>query len=1531
MADARSRDRTAHAGRVRLSLRWLAWLATVAAVLLAAVGAGALFLSRTASGRDLAAEWALGRLESSLAGTLEIGSVGPGNLWGGATVYDVSIRDSQGNAVVTVDSVRARYSLLGLLHGVPTIVDLRLWSPVVVSEPGPDGTNALARAFAGPGPEQASGGAGQTDLAVESGAQAQAAVGPNADSASSSSFVIRTVRVYDGTVVQRDVLGTERRVAGIEGTLSRVEFAPSPDTDFAAEVDRLSLDYSSVNRELTIAMAKGAVEATANRIVLEADDFRLRESSGALRATVEKGETGEWRADLELAQARVALTDAIEVGGLDADWLRGGLSEGIAAGEWRIGFGPDGILVGADRGVVRWGEGEVALSGGVSLADSMRFQNLSVSADDVDAADVAQWLPFALLPGSVAGTVRIDGPLENFVAEGDLALVTGRDTLAALTGRGTVLGRRALRDLALRATIQDYRLAQNLDPRFPWTSRGRSSIELQGDLPSGMTVRAAASRTLETDPPFATAADGPPPSGAASPGTDSVFFAATLYGDDEVALADGEATVRSLSLAALDGLSPAWSRLGTVQGTLSVSGPLENLDVAAEFATSAGVLETRGTVSSRDSVVGYDLSVSSPALELSRLVPGLPEPTVFAGSARVSGRGLDPETARGTLSLSATSSAVGPVSVDTAEATLRADDGLLRVESLFAEAGGVVMQARGGTLGAAPGAAGNGVLLSIASPSIRPLRSVFMGENLVAWDELSPVEQQVMVEFDGVDPDTLPVGRDIRFDGSMEGELRLSGSLSDLRADLSLAAEGFEYGPRSAGAITVEMTARDLRLIPSRAGGSPSPAVLSGWIAADSVSVWDREFRSVRAEGVYALDGTGRASAVAVRSPEESYEAQAEFSVAGDSGQVDLDRLLLKFGDRRWSLQGPASFRWDPGGLVVNDFGLLRPGSDGLRLRADGRLAKRTGDSSFELEASNLDLALLGRLLQADELPEGRTRARLSVRGSADSPLWDGAIQVRDAALGLLRFDSVAVEGSYRTRAMALRGSSWTGGQRTLAVEGNVPLDLRFAAPAGRIPDEPVDVSVSADSFPLGIVLGVMAGLEEASGSVTGDLRIRGRPAAPAPEGVLRVEDGALFLEGLGVEFAASDLHMAVRPDASVTLEGSARSGSGTMRVRGTVDASDPSDPGFDLAFWPREFQVVNRRDLEAAVTGDSVTLTGSFTEPLIQGLLQVDGGTVYTEEFQRSAQTLNFYDPVLFEAATQRIGSDGAVTAARNPFLANLRVDVDLSVGRGNWLRSRDLNIETEGDLSVVFDRQANQLVLLGSVDVVRGTYTGLPRSFAMTEGRFRFVGTPGFNPNISVTAENRLRTRHGEPLVITANISGTLLSPRLRLSSDAGPTVSQDDLYSYLLIGEPASALVGQAQSTSLGAGLNLLAGQVANQLGYLLASELKLDQLSVSQAERSQAAATLGASSLQLQLGRYLMDDVFLTGIYQRGYCADPALPVNSGGARVEVGMPRGMTLEGFFENRCTREGMRGLGGLSLERAWIWGFSFYREWGY
>ena len=685
--------------------------------------------------------------------------------------------------------------------------------------------------------------------------------------------------------------------------------------------------------------------------------------------------------------------------------------------------------------------------------------------------------------------------------------------------------------------------------------------------------------------------------------------------------------------------------------------------------------------------------------------------------------------------------------------------------------------------------------------------------------------------------------------------------------------------------------------------------------------------------GSYASDGSGRAHLTISQAPQEIYEAQGVFQLGDGTGRVNLDRLTLRFPDRRWNLRGPAIVEWDPQSFIVRDFGLIRPGGDGLRIAADGRLSRGDDPSDFQMQVTDLDLSAVGQLLRLDTPASGVASLNLEVSGPGTAPHWETDFLAESVTYGIL--DIVEVRGDARYQdLMAVGQVEFSDGDHvTLSARGNVPADLRLHEVESRFPDRDLSLDIQADSFPLSTVLSVLNNVEEVDGTVSGNVQVAGRYSDFEPAGELTALDGSMVLTPLGIRLDRMNVSMDLAPDGRVAVDGRARSG-GTVDVRGTVDLSELRNPVFDLAFWPRELQVVDRRDVEAAVSGDSITLSGPFNAPAVRGDLEVVGGTVFIEEFQRAAEVVSFYDPFLSQALQDARSDlsaiDDELERVRNPFLGSLRVLVGMEVGRGNWLRSRDMNVETSGALDLTFDRSTGQLILQGDMDVVRGTYSRLPRTFNMTEGRFRFLGTPGFNPDMTVTAVNRLQTREGQPLTITATISGTLLSPQLALSSDAEAAISEADLVSYLVLGQPASALVNDGQGT-VGAGLNLAGGYVASQIGYLLAPELPIDYLSVSQSERAQASTAFTRAAVQVEAGVYVSDEVFLAGLFQRGACADPTSVTNSWGLRVEMQVPQDVTLEGFLEDRCTRDGFRGLGDLSFQLAKVWGFSLFREWGY
>lgn len=1502
--------RTARPGRRRSpASRFFIWAVLTAAGLCVAGVAGAVVISHTAAGRGLALDWLLGRLRPGINGSLTVGSVSPGGLLGGATFHDVRISDNEGHVVLVVDSVRARYSVADFLGGPPGLEDLQVWSPIVDFAPA-DGRMI------------------QLDSILVPGGVAFAAAG-DVPGAEDAGFRIRGGRIHGGTVVARDQDGAVVHIRGIEARVGRVEVGPGPDPTLVAGVDDLALSYPLGDGVLELRNIRGTIRGRKPTFAMEVEHVELPASAGRGDVHVEwDGE--DWSSVFDLDIDHMALTDLA--------WIDERFDRGTARGQVRITTGPSGFRIDFSGGRAELGSARLGFSGSFAVDDSakaVRFEGLAVAPERLHTAELDRWLPEPLdVTGLLSGEVRLDGGQGRLDAAGELALLSGDGggTLVRLSGRGTVLERGALEDVVLNVEELDYGVLETLVPDVPWTGSGDAAVRLDGDLRTGMAVEIAANQSV--------------------PDASSVAVRGTVYGDTAISVVDLQARLEPLSLTAMREMYPAFPVSGAVTGTVSVSGSLEELAFASDLQTAAGPLAAAGQVNARDLAAGYRIEASVEEFRLSEFVAELPDTFSLTASATLSGRGLDLESVRAGLVLKVEPSTIGLLEVDSAGLEAWVDeDGILRVESVYADAGGVGVRGAG-SLGTVS-AAGDGVTLAVSSASIHPLRDLVMGEDLVAWDELLPLEQSIMIEFDGVDPDTFPRARDIRFDASADGLIRIEGAVRDLVAHAGITFEDLEYGQFLAQRLQTDLTVNGLGLRASApAGGTEDsavaapgssaaaepaprePVMIAGMVTGSSVSFRDREYRFALVEGSYTPGDRGPVRVFISRTLTESYEARGVVGLREDGGRIDLDGFTVVRDDRRWTLRGPARFEWDPEVVRVRDFGLIRPGTEGLRVRAHGLLSRGEGESDFELQVADLDLGVVGSLLQMEAPPTGVVSANLRARGSGRDPEWAGTLEASGIELGTFSFDRVSADGSYTGRALDTRLEAWSGERRNLRAEGTVPLDLRLASVADRIPDEPVDLRIEADSFPAAMVLGGLDGLEGVAGMVSGDVRLRGRPSVLEPDGALRLRGGEATVAAFGTRLSSAEMDLDLDPGGVVTVNGSAISG-GTLDVRGTVDlASFQDDIGLELAFWPREFQIVDRIDIEAAVTGDSVVLTNTFNYPLILGAVEVVDATVDIDEFERSAEVVDLYDPVLFSAATAQLGlgAEEDAVGERVPFLQNLRLDVNLALGRGNQIRSRNMSAEAAGDLSLTFDRAGNQLIVYGEANLVRGNYRIGSRTLRMTEGVFRFPGTPGFDPGISVTAVTRLATCDGEPQEITTNMSGTLLLPYVNIQSDAERTTSESELYNLLILGRCSSTLLGSTGAASFDAGQGYVLSQIGNVIGNEFARQLfDFDYLFVSQPDYGLATTPLGASSLQVEVGRYLRDDVFLIGVYRRGYCADPTIPVSSGGMRVEVSLPRAVTMESFYEGRCTRDQYRGLDDISLQLARIWGFSFLREWGY
>jgi autotransporter translocation and assembly factor TamB len=267
-------------------------------------------------------------------------------------------------------------------------------------------------------------------------------------------------------------------------------------------------------------------------------------------------------------------------------------------------------------------------------------------------------------------------------------------------------------------------------------------------------------------------------------------------------------------------------------------------------------------------------------------------------------------------------------------------------------------------------------------------------------------------------------------------------------------------------------------------------------------------------------------------------------------------------------------------------------------------------------------------------------------------------------------------------------------------------------------------------------------------------------------------------------------------------------------------------------------------------------------------------------------------------------------------------------------------MDMEIAGTLAVTYDVARADVLLVGVLRAVRGSYTVLGKRFDVQEGSVEFVGIPGIDPNLNVRARIRVRQQSAEPLDIFAQVTGTLSAPRVELQSNAD-AVGQSDLISYLLFGRPSyelasgerAALDGAAGSfvgAGLGAVGSVFSGAVSSRLGSVLATSWGLDYFAISEA--GGVGWDIGAvSQTQVELGQYLSRDLFLVLAFQPVQVVGATNPFATFGLRVEYTPTELATLELFWEDRFLRSRAVGFRDVAFRPQKILGLSFFMEWGY
>jgi len=1499
------------------------WAAGAARVLVALVGlaclaaaGGIVVFTQTATGRDVIR----GMLERALTGTVHgrvrVGAITGGNVVTRASLASFRIEEADGSPFLALDSVRVEYSPLGFLTGEYHFRRLRAGRVELTLAQDTSGAWNYQRIFAGepdttaaPRPDTATGGGTRivvTDAHVDGGrievrqpwtTDLRGAARDSAvRDALAGGSIWNVQRGPDGRPVKAFVLDS------VSGSFPSLRLA-DPDRPFRLAFADLATRLEAVRQPLDVRTLTGSA-VFGDTIEVRLDEIRTPSSSLTGSGWVVPDSVPIFRFDL----------DADPLDFADLGWLpipvpdRGGGPVGIVLRS----SGPT-TVVEAHDGEMRSGDSRLRGSFELHLTDPARFASYDVRVDPLRLSLVDRLLDRPTdVDGLVSGELKGSGPIDLLGMEGELTLrrpgpadSAGASSRVGLHGAMSLTTPRRLGSLKLdfRGFEPRWTRVLGIDTRQPGRISGTAMLD--GVIGRRVTFTEDLTQRIPDDT------------------TSHVTGRGTLDMTDTVRV-DVSLRTDPLSLSVVDPYFPNVDMVGVVRGPIEARGCLCDLTASADLATPRGHLSFDGSFDLTAERRRYDARLTARGIQLRQWLKGGPR-TRLDVRGRVRGEGTDPADLEATFDLEVLPSMFAGARVDSSLLRFSVKEGLAKADTFAIRTD--VGRVRGrGAFGLASDRSGS-LVLDVDAP------------DLSAWN------RWLVPGRNPAEPDSSAAGLLAQFPGAGDegaGEQEPA-SLPDTLAG-SLAARGVVYGNLDSYAFGGSLTARSPRYGPVAADSARLTLDVTSEASLDSLvlrgDAWGLERGPVGADSValrIARRGPREAevSIQARRDTTAALDAAGSVALGEGRSRVDLRSLSVGFGVQRITLRQPATVTWGDSGVAVDS--LLLSGSRGGLIRAEGEVPRR-GEARFDLAVERVQLANVASFVAMDPAPSGRLDASFRVRGTGSSPVMDASVRVDSPSLGSHAYTRLESTLHYADRETRVHGQLSGAEGPLVTVSGSVDGDLAPATRGERFPDRPLDLRVEADSLPLELAAAPFGQLRAVEGTAAGTVTVRGSPKAPELGGSLTLAGGAATVPSLGVRFA--NVGGPVRfegTEATLDSLGFVSQAGGGGTVTGSVDLAHPTDPGLDLDLAARKLKAIERRRATATLDG-KVHLAGSYTRPTVTGNVRISDGTIRFREFLRQQDVVDLTDPELYALLdTTSVAERRLVAAAQNPFMQNLKMDVSVTVGPDLWMRSQQMAVELSGDIQVRMDRSRGDLTVFGPVQLVRGTYTWTPsglggvgelvsRQLRITDGTIAFVGTPGVDPNLDITAEHRIQTSQG-PIMVTAHVGGTMLQPQLSLSSE--PTLSQSDQVCVLLFNRPCAATGTYAEgstSASQLAGEQLL-GRFGSELSSLLVGQSPIEYLNVRQGPTtSQTGGPGGESSLfgdtEVEAGVYLGPDIFLTVTYPVG------MPLPEG--TLSWRFRRSWTLEARMQYRFNQQFARVVSSnLDLDR--LYGLFLFRDWSF
>ncbi|HEY4672247.1 MAG TPA: translocation/assembly module TamB domain-containing protein, partial [Gemmatimonadaceae bacterium] len=885
---------------------------------------------------------------------------------------------------------------------------------------------------------------------------------------------------------------------------------------------------------------------------------------------------------------------------------------------------------------------------------------------------------------------------------------------------------------------------------------------------------------------------------------------------------DVDAQMHPLSLVTLGRFSaPTLGLRGNATGPMKLRGTINNLAINSQMTiANGGYVDVRGTMDLFSKETGYNLNFTTRDLNLNTVVAKMPSTDLTAtGSAR--GRGFNPATMQAQLVADVGRSRIDTVNVDSANVRVALANGLARIDTLAVDLPEGIVEAKGAfglttaqtgtlsyhvavdSLGAFSGLMGKDTGVVAPRPGILATRVARAKADSSRVARATEVERAISgrsLPRTVVDTPTA-VARN-QLSGSLRADGVATGNIKQFSLKGSASGSNIVARGNTVGAFTADYD----------------------WVNAltpqSQVRV-DAQARSVSAAG-FNLDSVGAKltyhkpagtlELVINQDNARTYAADAAFTLDKVRNELTLNNLKLQFDTSTWASTHASALHWGQAGVDVQNLE-LRNGANG-RIYVNGFVPKQ-GNANLDVALDNVNVEDIISLTQSGIDAKGLITINVHATGTLENPQFKGVFGATELVYNGTAVPEVHGNVDYANQTLTGRAEAMrAGGQPFLIAEGTVPINLALSGVTGsRFPsDRQIALNITADSLPLDMVPALNGYVSNMRGKVTSSFKLAGTLNHPQLTGQFTLHQGQARVTLAGITLNQLEASIRLLGD-TVVIDSIAANNNGPILLTGGIGLKSLTQPSFDLKLTTQNAQLLHNDKGELWVTSN-LAMTGPFKDAHVTGDVRLRRGVVFIPRSENK-NLVGSGDPALFNVIDTAVMADRELFPTQSPFLANLRMDVNLSVDRDVFVRSTEANIEvyTEDPMGLHVNRAKESLVIDGVLLTERGEYSFLTRRFNVKRGSATFVNSSEINPTLQAQAEYEVNLPNREQITIQVVVGGTFKSPNISLTSDAQPPLTQSDLLSYLAFGQQSNSLLQlEGSGLSNGSGTSNLVGQGA-----------------------------------------------------------------------------------------------------------------------